>query len=79
MSVIFASFNFWKAKETFCEGRLDLNLLNKVSAVSLDADCWEFSSPDEALLPSFPSAPCLAEVPLNSDDSSFPIPKLSLT
>lgn len=78
-SATFASFNFWKANETFWEGRLDLSLLNKVSAVSLDAECWKFSSPDDALLPSLLSVPCLAEVPLNSEDSSFPIPKLSLT
>lgn len=79
-SVTFASFNFWKAKETFWEGRLDLNLLNKVSAVPLDAACWYFSSPDEeALVPSFISAPCLADVPLNSEDSCFPTPNVSLT
>jgi hypothetical protein len=79
ISLTLASFNFWKAEDTFEEGMLDLNFPNNVSAVSLVPVCLSASSPGKAFLHSSAPTPSLADVPADSDDSSFPIPKVSLT
>lgn len=66
----FPSFNFWKAIETLGEEMLDLNFPNKVSGASVVSDFCSFSSPEDALPPSFQSAPCALVVPAGPENSA---------